>query len=110
MAEKTHTADVNFKGLTEYILKSYLDSLSEEDMSVLELLDDNLSVIGTGKHEFFRSLQEFSRSFTFETEQRGNVRFEWQNFEAEEQKAGENLVLVCGSVLIPGIFRTATRA
>lgn len=55
--------NVDFKKLTAYILNSYLNSVSEEDMKVISLLDDHLSVIGTGKQEFYKTLEEFLQSF-----------------------------------------------
>ena len=66
MTKEPAAAEVDFKELTEHILNSYLNSCSEEDMAVLKLLDESMSVIGTGKQEFFRNLQEFSKSFLFE--------------------------------------------
>ncbi len=96
----------DFKELTERILKSYLDSTTEEEMDILTLLDENLSVIGTGKQEFFRNLQEFSQAFVFDVKQRENIHFEWKNFSPEEQKLDENHVLVYGTVLILGSFES----
>ncbi len=96
--------DVNFKELTEHILRSYLDSTSGEDMEILNLMDENLSVIGTGRQEFFRNLQEFSQAFASEVEQRGKVQFQWKNFQMEEQKIDEDHMLVYGSVLILGAY------
>ncbi len=55
--------NVDFKKLTAYILNSYLNSVSEVDMKVISLLDDHLSVIGTGKQEFYKTLEEFLQSF-----------------------------------------------
>lgn len=55
--------NVDLKKLTAYILNSYLNSVSEEDMKVISLLDDRLSVIGTGKQEFYKTLEEFLQSF-----------------------------------------------
>ncbi len=102
---KENTKDVNFKELTEHILKSYLDSTSEEDLDILELLDESMSVIGTGKQEFYRNLQEFSKAFLFDVEQRENIQFKWKDFEIQEQKIDEDHVLVFGSVLILGKFK-----
>ncbi len=104
MAKGPAEASVDFRKLTEHILDSYLNSSSEEGMEVLELLDEGMSVIGTGKQEFFRNLQEFSQAFVFEVEQREKVRFEWTNLELEEQRIDEEHVLVYGSALIVGTF------
>ena len=104
MAKEQTRVEVNFKKLTEYILNSYLNSNSEENMEVLKLLDESMSVIGTGKQEFFRNLQEFSRAFVFEVEQRERIQFSWSDFRMEEQKIDEAHMLVYGSVMILGTF------
>ncbi len=108
MAKALQTAenasDMDFKKLTKHILRSYLDCSSEEDMDVLALLDENMSVIGTGKQEFFHNLQEFSQAFVFDVKQRENVRFQWKDFQIEEQVLDETHVLVYGTVLILGSF------
>ena len=96
--------DIDFKQLTEHILQSYLDSSSIDDMKILSLLDENMSVIGTGKHEFWRNLQEFLQSFCFEAEQREKIRFHWQDLHMDEQQLDRACVLVYGSVLIIGSF------
>lgn len=96
--------DIDFKQLTEHILQSYLDSSSIDDMEILSLLDENMSVIGTGKHEFWRNLQEFLQSFCFEAEQREKIRFHWQDLHMDEQQLDRACVLVYGSVLIIGSF------
>ena len=104
MAKESNAVEIDFKELTEYILNSYLNSCSEEDMAVLKLLDESMSVIGTGKQEFFRNLQEFSKSFLFEVEQREKIRFRWKDFTFNEQEVDAEHMLVYGTVLILGDF------
>ncbi len=100
----TNHFDVDFKQLTEHILNSYLNSASDDDMKIVSLLDDHLSVIGTGKQEFFKTLDEFLQSFIVDVQQREKVHFEWKNFEQKEQVLDDNYVLVYGTVLIVGVF------
>ena len=88
MAKEPAAVEIDFKKLTEHILRSYLSPSSEESMDVLNLLDESMSVIGTGKQEFFRNLQEFSRVFASEVAQREKIQFTWTDFELEEQKIG----------------------
>ena len=102
MAKEPAVAGVDFEKLTEHILSSYLDADSKANTEVLNLLDEDMSVIGTGKQEFFRNLQEFSQAFVFEMEQREKIRFTWTDLEMEEQKLDDTHVLVYGSVLILG--------
>lgn len=97
--------DINFRELTEHILKLYLGA-SGEDAGVLELLDEDLSVIGTGKQEFFRNLQEFLPVFFAGEEHRAEVHFEWQNFTQYERRLDEDHVLVYGTALILGAFKS----
>ena len=104
MTKEPITRDVDFRQLTEHILNSYLNANSEEGMEVLKLLDESMSVIGTGKQEFFRNLQEFSQAFESDLEQRRKVQFKWTDFRLEEQKIDEDHTLVYGSVLILGAF------
>ena len=104
MTKEPITRDVDFRQLTEHILNSYLNANSEEGMEVLKLLDESMSVIGTGKQEFFRNLQEFSQAFESDLEQRRKVQFKWTDFRLEEQKIDEDHTLVYGSVLILGSF------
>lgn len=95
--------NIDFKELTEYILKSYLDA-SEDSLQVIDLLDDSMSVIGTGKQEFYTNLEDFLKSFITDIKQREQVNFEWKNFKQYEQVLDETHVLVYGSVLILGTF------
>ena len=50
----------DFKQLTEQLLKFYIDTESIDDTGFENFFDDNSSIIGTGKHEFFRNLHEIS--------------------------------------------------
>ncbi len=104
----TNHFDVDFKQLTEHILNSYLNSASDDDMKIVSLLDDHLSVIGTGKQEFFKTLDEFLQSFIVDVQQREKVHFEWKNFEQKEQVLDDNYVLVYGTVLILGVFESGS--
>ena len=102
MAEAPTAAGVDFKKLTEHILHTYLNADPEANAEVLSLLDESMSVIGTGKQEFFRNLQEFSEAFVFDMEQREKIRFTWTDLALEEQRIDDAHVLVYGSVLILG--------
>ncbi len=99
---KNKSVQMDFKRLTEQILQAYLDTDSEDGLDALNMLDEHLSVIGTGKHEFFRNRQEFMSSFQFDVQQREKVQFSWHDFTAEEQQLGEDYVMVYGTVVICG--------
>ncbi len=105
---KEDNKTIDFKQLTMHILDSYLNSLSSNDMDVVNLLDENMSVIGTGKHEFYKNLEEFYSSFQFEQTQREKIHFEWKDFDIIEHDIDENNVMVYGSVVIIGMFENGT--
>lgn len=104
MAKGPAAEEVDFKGLTEHILNSYLSPDVKATTEVLSLLDEGMSVIGTGKQEFFTSLREFSQAFVFDVEQREKIRFAWSDLVLEEQRIDEGHMLVYGSVLIHGVL------
>lgn len=60
----------DFKQLTEQLLKFYIDTESIDDTGFENFFDDNSSIIGTGKHEFFRNLHEFQESYKFDVKRR----------------------------------------
>ena len=102
MAKEPAVTGVDFKKLTEHILDSYLNSDPKANSELLNLLDDSMSVIGTGKQEFFRNLQEFSQAFVAEVDQREKVEFTWTDLVQEEQRLDDTHVLAYGSALILG--------
>ena len=52
----------DFKQLTEQLLKFYIDTESVDDIGFENFFDDNSSIIGTGKHEFFRNFRNHINS------------------------------------------------
>ena len=102
MVKEQAAIEADFKKLTEHILNSYLNSDPKANLGLLSLLDDSMSVIGTGKQEFFRNLQEFSQAFVAEVDQREKVQFTWTDLAQEEQHLDDAHVLAYGSALILG--------
>ena len=76
----------DFKQLTEQLLKFYIDTESIDDTGFENFFDDNSSIIGTGKHEFFRNLHEFQESYKFDVKRREKIRL---------QIAGRNRAWIC---------------
>lgn len=48
----------NFKELTEQLLKIYSNSKSVDDLGIENYFDENISIIGTGEHEFYQILHQ----------------------------------------------------
>ena len=94
----------DFKQLTEQLLKFYIDTESVDDIGFENFFDDNSSIIGTGKHEFFRNLHEFQESYKFDVKQRGKIRLKIRDLQQEEAELGDDQILAYGSVVFTGLF------
>ena len=95
----------DFKKLTEQLLKIYINAGSVNNLGIENYFDENISLIGTGKHEIFRNLQEFLESFKFDVKRRGKIRLEVRNLHQEEERLDENHVLAHGTVDFVGLFK-----
>ena len=58
----------DFKKLTEQLFKVYINAESVDNFGIENYFDENISLIGTGKHELFTNLHEFLESFKFDVE------------------------------------------
>ena len=95
----------DFKKLTEQLFKIYINAESVNDLGIENYFDENISLIGTGKHEIFRNLQEFLESFKFDVKRRGKIRLEVRNLHQEEERLDENHVLAHGTVDFVGLLK-----
>ena len=94
----------DFKLLTRQLLETYLGSDTLSDVAIQDFLDSNASIIGTGKQEFFKNIENFLNSFKFDVEKRKNIHFEFKNLEIEENIVDDQCVFVYGSVQIYGLY------
>ena len=94
----------DFKKLTEQLLKLYSNAESVEDLGIENYFDENISLIGTGKHELYRNLHEFLESFEFDVKRRGKIRIEVRNLHQEEERLDDDHVLAHGTVDFAGVF------
>ena len=95
----------DFKKLTEQLLKIYINAESVNDLEIENYFDENISMIGTGKHELFTNLHEFLESFEFDVKRRGKIRIEVQNLHQEEERLDDDHVLAHGTVDFTGLFK-----
>ena len=95
----------DFKKLTEQLLKLYSNAESVNDLGIENYFDENISLIGTGKHELYRNLHEFLESFKFDVKRRGKIRIETQNLHQEEEWLDDDHVLAHGTVDFIGLFK-----
>ena len=94
----------DFKLLTRQLLETYLGSDTLSDVAIQDFLDSNVSIIGTGKQEFFKNIEHFLNSFKFDVEKRKNIHFEFKDLEIEENIVDDQCVFVYGSVKIYGLY------
>ena len=95
---------MDFKLLTKQLLETYLGSDTLSDVVIQDFLDANASIIGTGKQEFFKSMDHFLSAFKFDVEKRKDIHLEFKELEVEEQIVDDQCVFVYGSVQIYGVF------
>ena len=95
----------DFKKLTEQFLKIYINADSANDLGIENYFDENISLIGTGKHELYRNLHEFLESFKFDVKRRGKIRIEVQNLHQIEERLDDDHVLAHGTVDFVGLFK-----
>ena len=95
---------IEFKKLTEQLLKIYSNSKSVDDLNIENYFDENISLIGTGKHEIFENLNDFLESFQFDVKRRGQIKIEIRNLKQTEEWLNAEHVLAHGSVDFVGIF------
>ena len=93
-----------FKKLTEQLLKIYSNSKSVDDLNIENYFDENISLIGTGKHEIFENLNDFLESFQFDVKRRGQIKIEIRNLKQTEEWLNAEHVLAHGSVDFVGLF------
>lgn len=94
----------DFKLLTRQLLETYLGSDTLSDVAIQDFLGSNVSIIGTGKQEFFKSIDHFLSTFKFDVEKRKDFHFEFKDFDAEEHIVDDQCVFVYGSVQIYGLY------
>ena len=95
----------DFKKLTEQLMKIYSNAESVNDLGIENYFDENISLIGTGKHELFANLHEFLESFKFDVKRRDKIRLEVGNLHQEEERLDDDHVLAHGTVDFTGLFK-----
>ena len=95
----------DFKKLTEQLFEIYINAESINDFDIENYFDENISLIGTGKHELFTNLHEFLESFKVGIKRRDKIRIEVQNLHQEEERLDDDHVLAHGTGDFIGLFK-----
>lgn len=64
------------------------------------LFDSDCVIIGTGKHEFYRNLNEFSETLDAEIAERKDIHFQFKDFWCEQKQISSDVYLVYGGLFI----------
>ena len=64
------------------------------------LFDPDCVIIGTGKHEFYRNLNEFSETLDAEIAERKDIHFQFKDFWCEQKQISSDVYLVYGGLFI----------
>lgn len=94
--EEDQTMD--FCGITQALWKSYFSLDRGEFESIFEWLDENCSIIGTGKHEFYLDRASFHQALMQEAEQREAVAFQFKDLWCRQRRLSLDVCLVYGGL------------
>ena len=87
------------KELEEKLLLFF--STNEESIrEALQMMDPHVVIIGTGAHEFYQGLEDFSLALEEEMQERQRSGFRCQDLWCQFQEVGTNAILVYGQVLL----------
>lgn len=91
---------MDLRKLTEEIWKVYFWGEEQSNLRMMEILDPECVIIGTGKHEFYKNVREFSEALAVEMEERKNIQFQFKDFWCEEKQIAPGVCLVYGGIYI----------
>ncbi len=81
---------------------------NEKAAAFLQTLDEDIVVIGTGKHEFYESLAVFQKALQNEKKERSEIHFTIEPVSSKEKKCSEDVRLVYGTLHAVGLVDDAS--
>lgn len=91
---------MDFKKKTREVWDFYFFGGEEENSRILEMLDPKCVIIGTGKHEFYRNLDEFLTAIVADVKERQDIQFQYKDFWCEEERISNDTCLVYGKCFV----------
>lgn len=88
---------MNLVELTKEIWKIYYLGAAQSNFQMVDLLDPECVIIGTGRHEFYTNVQDFLTAMTMELQERQDIHFQFRNFGCQEQIISPDVRLVYGN-------------
>ena len=93
-------AEVDFCKWTEELWRLYFSMDDKSLRKIMEYVDEDCWVIGTGAHEFYGSLREFLADYSADVREHRDVVFRWRNFRCEQKRLSPETCLVYGKIHI----------
>ena len=87
---------------TKEIWAAYLANCNAGSFDGLASFAPDCSIIGTGSHELYRDLEQFSRAMQANLADRGSIQFHFRDFWCTEQVVDDQCSLVYGGLYILG--------
>lgn len=91
---------IDFKVYTKKIWEIYFFGDRSQTVNLSDEFIEDAVVIGTGKHEFYESLEALSEAISAEIIERKNIHFEFKEFWCEEKEVSPEVTFVYGGLVI----------
>ncbi len=93
---------MDFTALTQQLIRAYLGDDVQSTRQVMEMVAEDIIVIGTGRQEIFRSRKEYMAALERELVERHGMHFEVLSLECAVHPITPEAVLVTGPLIIYG--------
>ena len=91
---------MNLLELTKELWSLYYLGSAQVSQQMMDILDPDCVIIGTGAHEFYANVQDFAAAMSREMEERQDIRLQLRNFWCQEKSITPEVSLVYGNVYI----------
>ena len=93
---------MDFTALTQQLIRAYLGDDAQSTRQVMDMVAEDIIVIGTGRQEIFRSRREYMAALERELVERHGMHFEVLSLECAVHPITPEAVLVTGPLIIYG--------
>lgn len=93
---------MDFTALTQQLIRAYLGDDAQSTRQVMDMVAEDIIVIGTGRQEIFRSRKEYMAALERELVERHGMHFEVLSLECAVHPITPEAVLVTGPLIIYG--------
>lgn len=91
---------MDFSEITKKLWCTYFSAISIHDYTLSGFFAPDCVIIGTGRHEFYHTTEDFCMALEKEIVERQNTDFQIDQFQCQENRLAPGVVLVYGSFLV----------